>query len=597
MHGSPLETQLLEREPVEITPVATESECVTTAGRFCLRMATPQDRPAIYRLRHQVYACELGQHPENTQQQLCDGLDEFNHYILATSDDEIVGFLSITPPGHDRYSVDKYVPRAELPVPVDDGLYEVRLLTVAKSHRTSRATLLLMHAAMRWIDERGGRNVVAIGRREVVGLYQKVGFVPAKRSIQSGAVHYELMSTSLDRARRCGAPFEELIRRSISATGWQLDFPLFRAQPCEHGGNFFRAIGDRFQTLERRRDIINADVLDAWFPPAPEVLAAVQEHLEWTIRTSPPTHCEGLVQAISEARRVPVRSIVPSAGSSALIYLAFREWLDPSSRVLLLDPTYGEYRHVLEQIVGCQVDRLHLDRRREYAVDLEELAERCREGYDLVVLVNPNNPTGRYIPRADLETVLRRAPSRTRFWIDEAYIDYVSSEESLEQFAAQCENVVVCKTLSKGYALSGMRAAYLCGPESIAKDLCRITPPWPIGLPSQIAAVRALENPAYYQQKYQETATLRTALATGLQKLGLEVIPGTANYLLCHIPPTGPDAATLLHRCQLEGLFLRDVQNMGTEFGTHVFRIAVKDATTNARAIEILKRQLRSRAG
>jgi histidinol-phosphate/aromatic aminotransferase/cobyric acid decarboxylase-like protein len=261
---------------------------------------------------------------------------------------------------------------------------------------------------------------------------------------------------------------------------------------------------------------------------------------------------------------------------------------------LLLDPTYGEYRHVLEQVVGCQVDRLHLHRRREYVVDLEELAERCREAYDLVILDNPNNPTGQYIPRADLEAILQRAPSRTRFWIDEAYIDYVSSEQSLEQFAAESENVVVCKTLSKGYALSGMRAAYLCGSESIAKALVRITPPWPIGLPSQIAAVRALESPAYYQQRYQETAILRAALATGLQELGLDVIPGTANYLLCHIAPTGPDAGTLLHRCQVEGLFLRDVRSMGTEFGTHVFRIAVKDAATNARAIEILKRELRS---
>jgi histidinol-phosphate/aromatic aminotransferase/cobyric acid decarboxylase-like protein/predicted GNAT family N-acyltransferase len=587
--SSPLvDTDLSETERQWVASL--ERPC---AGPLCLRMATSEDRPAIYRLRHEVYASELGQHPENPQHKLSDGLDEFNHYIVATSDDEIVGFLSITPPGHDRYSVDKYVPRTEFPVPVDDGLYEVRLLTVAKSHRTSRATLLLVHAAMRWIDERGGRNVVAIGRREVVGLYQKVGFVLAGRSIQSGAVHYELMSTSLDRARRCGAPFEELIRRSISAAEWRFDIPLFRDTPCEHGGNFFRAIGDRFQTLERRRDIINADVLDAWFPPAPEVLAGVQQHLEWTIRTSPPTHCEGLVWAISEARRVPGRSIVPSAGSSALIYLAFREWLDASSRTLLLDPTYGEYRHVLEQVVGCRVDRLHLDRRREYVVDLEELAERCREGYDLVVLVNPNNPTGQHVLRADLEGILQRAPSRTRFWVDEAYIDYVSSEESLEQFAADSENVVVCKTLSKGYALSGMRAAYLCGPEPIAADLRRITPPWPIGLPSQIAAVRALEHPAYYQQKYQETGILRAALTTRLVELGIEVIPGAANYLLCHLPPTGPDAGTLLHRCQLEGLFLRDVRSMGTEFGTHVFRIAVKEAATNARAVEILKSQLR----
>jgi histidinol-phosphate/aromatic aminotransferase/cobyric acid decarboxylase-like protein len=576
---------------LEIKPESGQS-----VARLVLRMAGPEDRPAIYRLRHEVYASELGQHPENAERVLRDPLDEFNHYIVACSDDEIVGFVSMTPPGHDRYSVDKYVPRAELPVPADDGLYEVRLLTVARSHRASRATLLLMHAVLRWIDERGGRSVVAIGRREVLGLYQKVGFVPAGRSIQSGAVRYELMSTSLERARRCSAPFNEVIRRSIAATDWQLGFPLFREGPCEHGGNFFHAIGNQFQTLDRRRDIINADVLDAWFPPAPQVLAGVREHLEWTLRTSPPTHCEGLVQAIAEARRIPERCIVPAAGSSALIYLAFREWLGPSSRVLLLDPTYGEYTHVLEQIVGCRVDRLLLDRRCEYAVDLDELAERCRDEYDLVVIVNPNNPTGGHVPRADLEAIIRRAPTRTRFWIDEAYIDYVAPEESLEQFAAESKNVLVCKSLSKAYALSGMRAAYLCGPEPIAEVLRVLTPPWPIGLPSQIAAVRALENPGYYRQKYQETANFRTNLAARLRELGLEVIPGVANFLLCHIPPAGPDAGGLIHRCQLEGLFLRDVRSMGSNFGSHVFRIAVKDAAANERAVEILRRALESAA-
>jgi histidinol-phosphate/aromatic aminotransferase/cobyric acid decarboxylase-like protein len=571
-----------------------ERESAPASLRLTLRMAVAADRPAIYRLRHEVYASELGQHPENPERMLSDGLDAFNHYIVALSDDEIIGFLSITPPGHDRYSVDKYVSRGELPVPVDDGLYEVRLLTVAKTHRTSRATLLLMHAALRWIDERGGRHVVAIGRREVLGLYEKVGFLPAGRSIKSGAVHYELMSTSLDRARRCGAPFGDLIRRSLPPSAWQLDFPLFRDEPCEHGGNFFRAIGSDFKTLDRRREIINADVLDAWFPPAPEVLTGVREHLEWTMRTSPPTHCEGLVQAIATARRVPDRCIAPGAGSSALIYLALREWLAPSSRVLLLDPTYGEYRHVFEQIVACQVDRLRLDRRLDYAVDLDQLANRCLDGYDLVVLVNPNNPTGRHIPRSDLEAVIRRAPSRTRFWIDEAYIDYVGPQESLEQFAAARENVVVCKTLSKAYALSGMRAAYLCASEPIAKAIRVLTPPWPIGLPSQIAAVRALENPDYYRRKYEETAVLRAKLENDLRELGLEVVPGSANFLLCHLPPTGPDTGTLLHRCQSAGLFLRDVQSMGSDFGTHTFRIAVKDAATNQRAVEILKHQLGS---
>ena len=208
-------------------------------GRFVLRMAETGERSSIYRLRHDVYATELGQHSENRQGMLSDALDEFNYYIVACEEGEIVGFVSLTPPGHGRYSVDKYVPREELPVPADDRLYEVRLLTVAKSHRSGPVTALLMHAALRWIDEHGGRSIVAIGRREVLGLYEKAGFVPAGRAIRSGQVTYELMSTDVERARTFAARHSGVIERLKGSIDWCFEFPLFRMEECEHGGARF----------------------------------------------------------------------------------------------------------------------------------------------------------------------------------------------------------------------------------------------------------------------------------------------------------------------------------------------------------------------
>jgi len=103
--------------------------------------------------------------------------------------------------------------------------------------------------------------------------------------------------------------------------------------------------------------VINADVLDAWFPPAPGVVSALQEYLPWLLRTSPPQDSVGLVRTIAYTRGIPDDSILVGAGSSSLIYLAFRQWLTQKSRVLLLDPTYGEYAHVLEQVIGCRTDR------------------------------------------------------------------------------------------------------------------------------------------------------------------------------------------------------------------------------------------------
>src|SRR3954469_10222756 len=126
--------------------------------------------------------------------------------------------------------------------------------------------------------------------------------------------------------------------------------------PVYHGGAFFEAVGDEFDRLAAKDDVISADVLDAWFDPAPAVLEALREHLPWTLRTSPPTSCDGMRRVIARTRGVDPANVLPGAGSSDLIFLALRHWVHQDSRVLILDPMYGEYAHVLEQVIGCRVD-------------------------------------------------------------------------------------------------------------------------------------------------------------------------------------------------------------------------------------------------
>src|SRR5206468_11262015 len=135
--------------------------------------------------------------------------------------------------------------------------------------------------------------------------------------------------------------------------------------------------------------VINPDVFDAWFEPAPLVSESLREALSGASRTAPPTNAEGLQRVIARARGVDERCVLPGAGSSDLIFLALRHWLDASSRVLILDPMYGEYAHVLERVIGCRVDRFTLSRENNYDVDAELLGERLRDGYDAVIIVNP----------------------------------------------------------------------------------------------------------------------------------------------------------------------------------------------------------------
>lgn len=559
-----------------------------------IALADGADRKAIYRHRHSVYALELRQHSENAQGELRDYTDAYNVYIVLKRGKHLVGFISITPPGRGDYSIDKYISRNRLPFSFDETLYEVRLLTVLEPHRGVRCAALLMYAALRWVDTHGGKRIVAVGRREIFRLYLRAGLVPSGHQIQSGEVTFELMSATVLSLTEQAQSFANLVCRLRSQVNWELDVPFDPPTPCLHGGAFFEAIGPEFGSLQKRREIINADVLDAWFPPAPEIVRTLREDLPWLLRTSPPTHSEGMIQAIARARKIPSESVVVGGGSSDLVFQAIPRWITRDSRVLLMDPMYGEYAHLLERVIGARTERLSLDPRDGWRLDLSRLLSRAQDHWDLIVLVNPNNPTGLHVSRRALEEVLERIPSQTRVWVDEAYVDYVGADESLERFAVGRPNVIVCKSMSKVYALSGVRCAYLCASEPMARALRAFSPPWAVSLPAQIAAVGALRHPDYYEERYEQTRRYRAQLAGELETLDeLEVLPGQINFVLCRLSQEGPDAAAVVSRCRDYGLFLRDVSSISSVVGKHLLRIAVKDPETNRRIVRILSRVLK----
>ncbi|MEU8148283.1 histidinol-phosphate aminotransferase family protein [Nonomuraea sp. NPDC048901] len=562
-----------------------------------IRPGSVSDREWIYRLRHEVYAHELGQHPPNQAERLSDALDDGNVYIVAAHGDRPVGFISVTPPWAGRYSIDKYLSRAGHPVLGREDLFEIRILTVDPRWRGSAAAPLLMYAALRWVAAHGGRVVAALGRTEILGMYLAAGLTGTGTRVRAGAVTFEVLSGQVselaERARRHHGP---LLRALEPRVRWSMEMPFLPGPPaCQHGGASIGVVGRRFDSLPARDDVVPADVLDAWYPPAPAVVELLGGDQGWLARTSPPAYPEGLVEEIAERRDLPPDAVATGAGSSDLIFRAFRGWLDTSSRVLLPDPVYGEYAHVVEQVIGCRADRFPLRRADRWRPDLDRLRDTLREHYDLVVIVNPNNPTGVHTDAGELRRVIADAPGGTRFWIDEAYVEYADSghspsppsspSPSLERYAAASSNTVVCKSLSKMYALSGLRAAYLAGPAELAAESRRWAPPWGLSLPAQIAAVHALRDPDYYAGRWARTRILRSGLAERLAGLGddLRVHESAANFVLLTLPRSGPTAAGLVAACRRDGVFLRDLSPLSPAFEGRTVRITVRDPDANDR--------------
>jgi histidinol-phosphate/aromatic aminotransferase/cobyric acid decarboxylase-like protein len=429
-----------------------------------------------------------------------------------------------------------------------------------------------------------------VPRTELLGMYRAAGLRPVGRTVRSGAVGFEVLTGGVSElTKRAMDRYGTTLRRLRAAVDWRLDVAFApRPDGCEHGGASFTAIGVDFRSLHRRREIVAADVLDAWFPPAPGVRAVLAEDPAWIARTSPPSGAEGLLSEISTARSLPVETLAVGAGSSDLIFRAFGRWLTPQSRVLLIDPCYGEYAHVTEGVIGCRVDRFRLRREEGWRIDPGRLASVVASGrYDLVVVVNPNNPTGRHVQAAELRSLITAAPARTRWWIDEAYMGYVGPTESLAGLAATSPRVVVCTSLSKTYALSGMRAAYLVAEPATAAELRRWTPPWPVGLPAQLAAVAALRDPAHYSGCWSRTHALRGQLAAALAALhqGITVEETVANFLTLVLPPGGPSAAQLVSECRRHDVYLRDLSPLSPLYQGRTVRVAVRDTAENARIV------------
>jgi histidinol-phosphate/aromatic aminotransferase/cobyric acid decarboxylase-like protein len=143
--------------------------------------------------------------------------------------------------------------------------------------------------------------------------------------------------------------------------------------------------------------------------------------------------------------------------------------------------------------------------------------------------------------------------------------------------------------MSKAYALSGLRAAYMVGPETEIAKLGKLVPPWAVSLPAQVAAVAALSSDAYYNEQYRRTVELREQLAANLrEKCGIFAFPSVTNCLLCELPVESPGAAEIVRLARQCGVFFRAGEKIHPSLGPRTIRIAVKGPEMNRRTIEVL---------
>lgn len=321
--------------------------------------------------------------------------------------------------------------------------------------------------------------------------------------------------------------------------------------------------GDRYSRPIRLDFSVNTNP----YGPLPEVVeAALGSRGE--LDHYPDPYCRELVRAIAHKEQLPTEYILCGNGAAELIDLYVRA-LRPRT-ALEAAPTFSEYRRSLTA-AGCEVRDVVLTRESGFVWEESVLDRLDKEQPDLLVLCNPNNPTGRLISPSLLDRILARCDERgIAVLIDECFIDLADRRESRTTDLARYPGLMILNAFTKSHSLAGLRLGFcMTANSSLLARMSRLSQPWNVSVPAQRAGVVAAGRCDFLIESRAKIYEQRAALSAGLKDLGLEVLPSEANFLLFRGP------IELDAELEREGILIRNCANYhGLSNGW--YRIAVR---------------------
>jgi threonine-phosphate decarboxylase len=346
----------------------------------------------------------------------------------------------------------------------------------------------------------------------------------------------------------------------------------------EHGGNLWKA-SRRFGMPPDQFLDFSANINP--LGPPPRVLQSLADHLGLIARYPQPG-AEELKGALSKYLDIPVESILLGNGGIELIYLLGGFF--HSSRVVIPVPAFGEYG---AGHPGSRRKEVPLDQARDFHLEVGRLAQTLEKG-DLVFVGNPNNPTGVLTRREDLLSLYRFVIRQQGILvIDEAFMDFAAGSQSLVREGSQKPGLIITGSLTKFFALPGLRLGYLVTTPTLVKKLKRLLPPWRINGLAQLAGLVALKDRDYQDRTLSLIREERNFLIQGLDALGFRTFPSAANFLLVDGRPVQLSAGRLEEYLGVRGILIRNCRSF-SNLDEFFFRIGVRTRAENERLLGAL---------
>lgn len=315
--------------------------------------------------------------------------------------------------------------------------------------------------------------------------------------------------------------------------------------------------------------------------PSPRALEALRAFLD-RIHIYPEGSGFYLCRALAGRLSVAPGQVVLGNGSVELVEMAARAFLNRENSAVFSQGSFAMYP-IACQAVDAPFTAVPM---RERNHDLDALLAALTEKTRLVILDNPINPTGRYVPRGELEAFLGRIPPQVLVIVDEAYKEYVQAPDyaSVVDLLPRFPNLMVLGTFSKAYGLAGLRVGYGAAGEEVAAVLHKVRSPFNTSSAAQVAALAALQDEAFVGRVVSLNARELPRLQAGCEALGLPVTPSVANFLLVDVPT---EARSVFEALLREGVIVRPLAGYPRSL-----RVSVHTPEGNDRFLEATRKVL-----
>lgn len=352
-----------------------------------------------------------------------------------------------------------------------------------------------------------------------------------------------------------------------------------------HGGNI-REAQEKYRLEKGRIVDFSANINPLGFPGS--VSRVISSHLD-DIACYPDPGCKDLKKALAGYLNISADNLLIGNGSIDLIFLLTLA-LKPK-RAIIPIPAFSEYERAV-CLSGGKCIFVKTREKDNFAVNMNEITKRLGSA-DLLFICNPNNPTGYLWDKDAMRFLIDKCEEKSVFLvIDEAFMDFVEEGNALSVIAAAAskKHVLVLRSLTKFFALAGLRLGYLAGNRKSVSRISCFQPPWSVNSLAQIVACEVIKDQVFIKRSKDYVLKERNFLFKELQKFkSLKVYPANANFIFCRLEDKKMNSRRLCDYCGGKGILIRDCGNF-QGLDDSFIRVAVRKREDDLRLLSCLGR-------